>query len=496
MTKTDASGQHAGLSRSRRILAAAVLVSVVIPSASTRAEPLLTPNHMAVVDGKPRFLLGLYQNPKDDAVLKEAVDAGFNVVRSSPTKAALDRLAAHGAKAWINLGGHLDLSRDAQARKARLLETVAALKDHPALLIWEGPDEALWNTWYAGHIRYFSGTEFRAMSAAARDSGKAELARLASRCQELFARSSWKEFDAKRAEFWRRADKKPPRPDATMADRVEASRRVGDGLTAGIRAVRQADPSHLIWLNHAPRNNIAAMRYHNREADMAGCDIYPVPAKRAQDHSDLVTNWMTCVGLYTDRMRAAAPGKACVMVLQGFGWRDIHEPLQKFDEDTDIGRRPTYRESRFMAFEAIAHGANAIMYWGTSSIESDSALWKGLLRLARVISALDEALVAPSVTPGPTAVSDENYGSTDGGGIVVMLKRAGNDHVLIAVNETPHGLPFTISKLPAGLEGKTLHRLWTEETVVVKEGSFRDGIRGFDVHVYATSRRFEPNRGK
>lgn len=480
----------------RRILAMSILVAMAMISGSARGEPLLTPNRMAIVDGKPRFLLGLYQNPSDDAVLKDAVAAGFNVIRSSPSKDALDRLAAHGAKAWINLGGNLDLSTNAEARKAGLLKTVASLKDHPALLIWEGPDEALWNTWYARHIRYFWSTEFSAMTAAAKASGKAELIRLADRCQELFARCLWKEFDAKRAEFWKRVGKQPPRPDATMADRVDASRRVGDGLTAGIRAVRQADPHHLIWLNHAPRNSIAAMRYHNREADMAGCDIYPVPAKRAQDHSDLVTNWLTCVGLYTDRMRAAAPGKACVMVLQGFGWRDIHEGLQKYDKDTEIGRRPTFRESRFMAFDAIVHGTNAIMYWGTASIESDSHLWKGLLRLARVISALDEALVAPSVAPAPETVSEENYGSTDGGGIVVMLKRAGNDHVLIVVNETPHGLAFNVSNLPAALKGKTLHRLWSDESVVVKDGSFRDGIRGFDVHVYATSRRFEPKAGK
>lgn len=41
------------------------------------------------------------------------------------------------------------------------------------------------------------------------------------------------------------------------------------------------------------------------------------------------------------------------------------------------------------------------------------------------------------------------------------------------------------------LEGKTLYRLGSNEEHKVKNGQFRDGIRGMDVHVYATSRRFE-----
>jgi hypothetical protein len=226
---------------------------------------------------------------------------------------------------------------------------------------------------------------------------------------------------------------------------------------------------------------------------MAGCDIYPVPSSHEQGHSDLATGWPTSVGLYTDRMRAAAPGKSCVMVLQGFGWRDLQE-ASKRSKDTAVGRRPDYRESRFMAFEAIVHGANAIMYWGTAYIEKDSQLWKDLLKLVGELRALEPALVAPEFNPVPEAASDETYGSVDGGGIRLMLKQTDEDYVLIAVNETPHGVAFEVRKLPAQLEGRVLHRLWTNENVSVGGGAFRDGIRGMDVHVYATSRRFEPTR--
>jgi len=91
----------------------------------------------------------------------------------------------------------------------------------------------------------------------------------------------------------------------------------------------------------------------------------------------------------------------------------------------------------------------------------------------------------------PKAVADETYGSIDGQGPQVMLRSAGEDWVLIAVNEYGHGVSFTISGLPRQLEGKTLHRLYSAETHIVKDGAIRDGIRGLGVHVYATSRRFE-----
>ena len=42
----------------------------------------------------------------------------------------------------------LDLSGDAAAHQQKLAETARLLSDHPALLVWEGPDELLWNNWW------------------------------------------------------------------------------------------------------------------------------------------------------------------------------------------------------------------------------------------------------------------------------------------------------------------------------------------------------------
>ena len=50
---------------------------------------------------------------------------------------------------------------------------------------------------------------------------------------------------------------------------------------------------------------------------------------------------------------------------------------------------------------------------------------------------------------------------------------------------------FTIDRLPSRLNGRTLYRLGSTEELRVTGGRLEDGIRGTDVHVYATSRRFE-----
>jgi hypothetical protein len=242
------------------------------------------------------------------------------------------------------------------------------------------------------------------------------------------------------------------------------------------------------------------LQLYNRAVDMAGCDIYPAPANLTVGHSDLLDMGLTSVGAYTERMRLAAPGKACAMVLQGFGWRDLQTKTNEHEKAVGIGRRPTWAESRFMAYEAVVHGANAILYWGTaylkpveddgSSASSRPRLWYDLLRVAREIRALDPALVAVP-QKSPVVRQAETYGSIDGKGIICVVRRVEDDFVLLVVNETGNGLSFSLDDLPAKLNGRTLYRLYSPEEHTVAGRRLTDGIRARDVQVYATSRRFE-----
>lgn len=492
--------------------AAFIVVLVALPlevasmAALARPAPAFRAGDCLTIAGRPRFVLGLYENPADDGALSEAVAAGFAVFHCPATIEALDRLARAGAHGWVNLGMDLDLSEDAGRRAAALVATVRRLKDHPALLLWEGPDEILWNQSYSIET-YTDAEEMPAAEAAvaAAAERRAELAALLTRARDLRARGLFAAYEEARERFWSAAGSRPPQPAMRLDQAIALGRRSADGITAGIRAVRREDPSRPVWLNHAPRNSLASLKLYGREADMVGCDIYPIPFNLGVGHSDLLDVRPSSVGAYTDRMRASAPGKLCAMVLQGFGWRDL-QPDPKAPPER--GRRPTYAESRFMAYDAIAHGASAILYWGTAYASSDSEtgrpasgeppaarrsqLWKDLMRLARELTALEPALVTPEVRPAPRVTTAETFGSVDRPEMRVSLRRIGEDYVLICVNEGLWPAAFTLSDLPADLEGAVLYRLGTDEQVSVEGRRFSDGVRPSNVHVYATSRRFEP----
>lgn len=495
---------------------ALILVAASSFATLAAAPALFNSERMFLMDGKPRLILGLYEHPAEDARLRQAVEAGFNLIYCPADAKALDRVRDAGANAWINLGGDLDLSVETEKRRAALLAMVNRFKSHPALLIWEGPDEAPWNNYWAASD-FMHTQEFPAMNAAIEQRGgeATELRGMVAQMRELLARGLADRFEAVRSNFWQRMGKPCPNPAIRIGDSLIHARRMADGITAGLEAVRQADPHHALWLNHAPCNSLATLRLYNRAADMAGCDIYPIPANFGTGHSDIGNIWPSCVGDYTDRTRKAAPGKACAMVLQGFGWRDL-EPATQRGKDPRIGRRPGYAESRFMAYNALMHGANALLYWGTAYAKSDadpasargettgetrveSQLWRDLLQLVRELRALEPALLAPPVRRQPQAAIEEWFGSNDGTGLRLSLRRVGDDYVLLAANETGNGngimgggLAFTVQNLPAALEGRILYRLGSDESHVVKGRAFRDGVQRSDVHVYATSRRFEP----
>lgn len=461
------------------------------------AAPVLwDKQRMLMVDGRPRFVLGMYENPADDRDLQDAVRSGFNLFQSPAEGAALDRLERHGAKAWVNLGGALDLGADTGVRAAQLTRIVKEVGKHPALLVWEGPDEILWNQWWVPleTVR----AELRSMRDLAGSGGA--LGEWARHAQDCLDRGLYPEFQRSREAFWREAGRPCPHPEVRVDAVPERIGAVGEGITAGIEHVRRLDPNHVVWLNHAPRNALADLRFFNRAADMVGCDIYPAPANLDVGHSDLTDLSLGAVGAYTRRMRLAAPGKACAMVLQGFGWRDLRDNVTPSQRELGIGRPPGFGESRFMAYEAILHGANAILYWGTAyskatgpdgtPVAGRPRLWHDLLRIGREIRALEPALLAKPVR-APVIRPAATFGSHESPGFVASLRRVGDDAVLLVANESPHGRRFAVERLPSWLNGRKLHRLGTGEEHEVRGGRFEDGIRATDVHVYATSRRFE-----
>ena len=212
-----------------------------------------------LINGKPRFIIGNYHNPNNIAELKTYAQNGFNLVRCNPQLKDLDTVKKAGLYAWLNTGNLVDFSKEPAKRKKALLELINRVKDHPALAIWEVPDEILWNLGYPVLDRMFYGQN-------------------ASEAQQ----------------------------DSIINVLSRAIPETARGLALGCDFLRQQDPAHPVWMNHAPRNTPSQLKLFSDVADIAGCDIYP-HKEGLTGHSDIIDNSLSAVGGYTDIMQNSAP---------------------------------------------------------------------------------------------------------------------------------------------------------------------------------------------
>src|SRR5438552_9206482 len=123
------------------------LVLTVICAACVSASGQKSPGAYLKINGRAFFPIGCYELPKEDTGLRAMAEAGFNLVhcRNAPD---LDRVHAAGMMGWVSVPLQLGADNDA------LRKAVEAVRDHPALAVWEGPDEVVWNfTAYSGLYR-------------------------------------------------------------------------------------------------------------------------------------------------------------------------------------------------------------------------------------------------------------------------------------------------------------------------------------------------------
>jgi hypothetical protein len=429
----------------------AVLLAVFC-SLAQAADFQIAPDRMAVVDGQRAFVLGLYEYPKEDAVLDEVAKAGFNLVYAGADTAALDRLQARGLRAWVNTGGAIDVDSGGDAA---LREMAGKYASHPALMVWEVPDEALWNCWHLASEwrRGAEPVQQRDKIAALTDKALAEKLTLErDRVSVLYAQGRPAEAEAAADAIWVALGEKQPHPDWSIATAQERSEKLAAGMVKGYKLLREIDSAHPVWMNHAPRNQISQLAMFNAGADIVGCDIYPVPKCTYVGHSDLMEQTAASVGAYTTRMQAAAPGKPVWMVLQGFGWNDIQPtatPERKKEQ-----RRPTRAETQFMAYDTIVRGGRGILYWGTAYIEKDSQCWKDLLSVIAELSALQPVLSAPDAKLSLKTTITPTWGSVDRE-VLVLPKEVDGKTWLIVVNEWIDPVQYTIGGLDK-LNGTTM----------------------------------------
>jgi len=253
------------------------------------------------------------------------------------------------------------------------------------------------------------------------------------------------------------------------------------------RLIKREDPDHPVITNHAPVNLISTLAGYNPSTDIVACDVYPVIPHGIKPgyalfpdglQGDLLNPYISQVGEYVDKMKSVVDhSKPVFMVLQAFAW----EMLKKEeDRDPAMIRYPTYKESRFMAFNAIVHGATGILYWGSNYTPRPSPFISDLNNVTLELAGMQEILAAPASETEILKKYHESGYSVDAG-IEILVKKVNEKNYLITVNSDRHPQKVSLS----GLDKYSYAEVLTENrTVAIEKGKLTDHYEPFDVHIY------------
>ncbi len=401
-------------------------------------------------NSQPVFPIGSYELPDDDEALKAMANAGINIIRCGNRK-DLDRVHALGVAGWIPLllqGGATD------ALRAKIESVV----DHPALAVWEGPDEVVWG--------------FTAGSGLWRNQG----------------------IHKNKHAWWHQT------PEAIAYAEKKASTIIPN-MHAAAKLVRSIDTSgRPLWMNEALKSDPIYVRQYLDSFDIIGCDIYPIRADRRP---------VAAISVATEHWKRLGRGKPVWMVLQAFSWSD----LGGYHGDTGEAY-PTFAESRFMSYDVIARGGKGIMYWGTGYLKSEACL-ESIFALTSELSMLQPFLTAAdmpnthvslvelpeeSVVPldAPEERDDPWYPGSVArlpeGNLQAVVRNIGDDWLIIVVNEDNEMRMGVVVGGLDTLNGQTFDELYNTRTATISHGELMLRMRPYEVRVFATGRHWESPR--
>lgn len=379
-----------------------------------------------LVDGSTRiFPIGSYEFPKDDGALQAMADAGINLVRCGNAE-DLDRAASAGMRGIMPLPLH-------NGPADSLKERVNAVKNHPALAVWEGPDEIVWN--FTAFSRLYLTEGIHKVPGA----------------------------------WWKQTDN-------AVKYAEEQAAVIIPNMLESIRWIRENDPrGRPVWINEALQSDLGYVRRYLDAIDITGCDIYPVKAddRRVERIATAVERWKR-VGM----------GKPVWMVLQAFAWSELGDYY-----GIEQTAYPTFNESRFMAYDSIARGARGILYWGSAYLKSD-AFRESWYALTREIAMLQPFLTAPEVEGIGVNVIPGDVDESDGGA-AASVRRHGRDWLVIVVNE--HNEPHMAVEVTGldWLNGAEMHCLYEDSKTQIRHGVLTARMLPYQVRVFCTSRSWE-----
>lgn len=271
----------------------------------------------------------------------------------------------------------------------------------------------------------------------------------------------------------------------------EAGARVpAEALVTAYPIIKEIDPHHLLYTNHAPVNLVSTMQAYNPGTDIVAMDIYPVNpgnlgamyALNADGHQGDLTNMtISQVGDYVDKMRqVTGPHRPLFMVVQGFAW-EMLKPAEERDPEKIL--YPTYEQSRFMAFQSLIKGANGIVYWGTGYTPRDAQMWPDLKRVVREVADLAEPLAAPALD-WPLKIAYEELGHSVDKGVQTRLAEHDGALYLFTCNADKNPCKAAIGGLSGRSSADVIHE---DRTLTVESGTLTDTWPAFGVHIYRLS---------
>jgi hypothetical protein len=235
--------------------------------------------------------------------------------------------------------------------------------------------------------------------------------------------------------------------------------------------------------------------------DIFGTDLYPIPRERR--YGKLPNHDITQMRDYIAALRAAHGDRPILLVLQGWAW----DPLK----DGERGY-PTPHESRFMAYQAVIHGARGLFYYGQlhcsrpssaaaltglskdpqrqkeefkRCVELNKKFWDGHRSFFKELSYASRVFVLPEAAPELRIQAVGQKRGVDGNIESITKQAANGDLYLLAVNAGAKQRP--VFQLPAGVNISEIHVLFEGRKLPVIDGTFADTFGPYDTYLYATT---------
>jgi hypothetical protein len=257
-------------------------------------------------------------------------------------------------------------------------------------------------------------------------------------------------------------------------------------MVKAYQIIKEMDPDHPVWVNHAPRGEVEQLQAYNVTCDATGMDVYPISYPPGT-HSEETNKEISMVGDFTDRTMRVADGKKPVWMCLQVAWSGVVKPGKTL-------RMPTFAQQRFMTYQAIIAGARGLIYFGGQLPMTLNARdreygwnwthWQKVLRpVIEEIGAkspLYPALVAPQ--------SKLEFRCVGSSGMEHCIREVGDEIFILACKREGDTVKVSFEGLPS-VEETAEVMFEAPRKVKIANGILTDWFAPFDVHVYRLKRR-------